>query len=118
MSHIDIKGLDKAAVLAALYNASTPQGRGFLRADPSVMTVDDARQVMGRGDDHAPALREVQAAGGMVVNRKELYFDYVKGRPLKVDLTGDSFDPWLFDRDAGPGKAFAAIAELRASLQT
>lgn len=29
---ISIEGLDKAAVLAALYNASHPQGLGFVHA--------------------------------------------------------------------------------------
>jgi hypothetical protein len=31
---IDISKLDKAAVLAALYNNSKPQGLGFLQATP------------------------------------------------------------------------------------
>jgi hypothetical protein len=34
-----------------------------------------------------------------------LSFDYYFGRPLKVDLSGDEFDPWLYDRDAGTGAA-------------
>jgi hypothetical protein len=34
---IDLKGLNKAAVLAALYNASKPQGMGFLQYDPTPM---------------------------------------------------------------------------------
>ena len=33
MSVIDLIGLDKAAVLAALYNASRPLGMGFVQYD-------------------------------------------------------------------------------------
>ena len=35
---IDISGLDKADVLAALYNNSRPLGLGFLHATPEDMT--------------------------------------------------------------------------------
>jgi hypothetical protein len=95
---ISINGLDKAAVLAALYNSSRPQGLGFLRATPGDMTRDEARQVIIDGDDHG---------------HRDLYFDYVKGRVLKVDLGGDTFDPCLYDRDNGEGAAERVIETLR-----
>jgi hypothetical protein len=42
---IDISKLDKAEVLAALFNASKQQGMGFLDESGAVpMTVEDARQ--------------------------------------------------------------------------
>lgn len=37
------------------------------------------------------------------------YFDYLKGRVMKVDLCGNEFDPWLYDRDNGRGAAARAI---------
>jgi hypothetical protein len=40
---------------------------------------------------------------------------YLKGRVMKVDLSGDSFGPWLYDRDNGDGAAERVIAELRAN---
>ena len=40
-------------------------------------------------------------------------FDYLKGRVLKVNLTGDEFDEWLYDRDCGIGAALKAINSIR-----
>lgn len=37
---VDTRGLKKSAVLAALYNASKPQGLGFLHFDPVPMTTE------------------------------------------------------------------------------
>lgn len=91
---IDISGLDKAAVLRALYNASKQQGLGAL--DPRgrrAMTLPEARAAIEeRGDD--------------------LYFDYLNGRVLKVDLGKDAFDPRLYDRDNGDGAARRALGTL------
>jgi len=84
---IPLKGLDKAKVLAALYNASTPQGMGFLQYDPGPMTVSEARELL----------------------EKHRYFDYLKGRVMKIDLSGDLLDPYLYDRDNGEGAAQRAI---------
>lgn len=103
---IDITGLDKAEVLAALYNAAHPLGMGFLHFDPKPWTVEDARREMGEGDDLQRMFGD-KASG--------LYFDYLKGRVMKVRLDGDAFDERLFDRDNGEGAAAGAIAKLKAS---
>ena len=90
---VSIKGLNKAEVLLALYNASHIQGMGFLSA-VSNYNIEDAREdIEKQGDD--------------------LYFDYLHGRVMKVDINGDEFDPWLFDRDNGEGAAEKAIEKLR-----
>lgn len=91
---IDIKGLDKAEVLAALYNATHQQGMGFmyLRGDLP-MTVEQARE-------------EIKQAPHMC-------FDYLHGRVMKVNISGDEFDSWGFDRDNFDGAAEKAIAPLR-----
>jgi len=106
-----IAGLSKAAVLAALYNASEPQGLGFLQARPGDMTEAEAEALVtpeGAIDDH------VRHFGRLSHQEHRLYFDYVFGRPLKVDLTKDEFDPWGFDRDnGGPGAAEKVVARLR-----
>jgi hypothetical protein len=89
---IDISGLDKVAVLYALYNASHTQGLGFINAVPNY-TYEDCK-------------KDFEAS-------KSKYFDYLHGRVLKVDLSGDEFDPRLYDRDCGEGAAYYAIEELR-----
>lgn len=80
----------KAAVLAALYNASKPQGMGWLQYDSRQMTEEEAENI----------LTDVTS------------FDYVGGRVMKVDLTGDEFDPRLYDRDNGEGAALRSISHL------
>lgn len=93
---ISIRGLDKAAVLAALYNASKQQGFGLRNeAGKKDLTVDEARQY--------------------VDGRDQLSFDYLRGRVMKVDITGNDLYPDLYDRDNGPGAAEAALAELLAN---
>lgn len=87
---IDLKGKDKAVVLAALYNASHPQGLGFLHFDPRPMTTGEAAELLS----------------------EQTYFDYLKGRVMKVNLAGDALDPWLYDRDNGEGAAQRVIDSL------
>lgn len=89
---IDISGLDKGAVLAALYNASRVQGMGFLQAKSGEMTPEE---------------------GAEIIARMGLYFDYLHGKVLKIDLAGDTLDPRLYDRDLGQGAAARAIEGLR-----
>jgi hypothetical protein len=90
---ISIKGMNKARVLAALYNASTPLGMGFLRAKAEPMTEAQAAELLKTGS----------------------YFDYLHGRAMKVDLSGDELDERLYDRDLGQGAAADAIAQVKAA---
>lgn len=85
---ISIAGMDKAAVLAALYNAAKPLGLGWLHYDPTPMTIETARKLLKSG---------------------QTYFDYVGGRVMKVDLAGDEFDSRLYDLDNGEGAAENAL---------
>jgi hypothetical protein len=94
---IDIKGLDKAELLHALYHGTRALGLGRLH-DNSGLTVDDMRAVLAKDEGSA----------------YQYDFDYFAGRPLKCNIGGDSFDPRLYDRDAGPGAAALAVAKLRA----
>lgn len=89
---IDIKDLDKAEVLAELYNSSQVQGMGFLAAKPGEMTAEEARNLIADG----------------------AYFDYLYGKVMKVNLEGDSFDGRLYDRDLGEGAAQRAVDRVRA----
>lgn len=89
---VNIEGLDKAEVLLALYNASHVQGLGFLQEVASY-TINDARIDYNASPDK--------------------YFDYLHGRVLKVHLSENEFDSYLFDRDCGEGAAAKAIEALR-----
>ena len=98
---VDITGLSKAAVLAAMFNASRPQGMGFI----SSLSGPDSLDIEAAEKEIAKTLDCVY-----------LDFDYVFGRPLKLNLTEDSFDPRGFDSDnGGPGAAQKIIDRLRAS---
>lgn len=94
---IDISGLNKAEVLAALYNASKQQGMGFMhRRGAEPMSKEQAEE-------------ELRAAGA------DPYFDYLHGRVMKISLKDDALRTGLYDRDNGEGAAHAALAHL---LQT
>lgn len=88
---IDITGLDKGAVLKALYDNSQPLGMGFIHFVPGPMPLNEAQDIVSRCLD----------------------FDYLKGRILKVDLESDFLDPWGYDRDNGQGAAARAIDAIR-----
>ena len=91
---VDIRGLDKGAVLKALHDGTRPLGMGLLHA-ASELSLKKAQA------DYADLIKD----GGRI--------DYYLGRSIKVDLDGDSIDPIFYDRDAGPGAAASAIARLR-----
>ena len=94
---VDIKGLDKARVLKSLYEHSHVQGIGFLQAVPDgVVTVEHCAELLA----------------------KYSYFDYLHGRVLKVDLSGDEFDERLYDRDCGEGAAQRAVDSVRAEKES
>ncbi len=88
---MNIANLDKAAVLAALYNRAQTQGIAALQYRMETMPLAEARTILGR----------------------QTSFDYLKGRVLKIDLSGDELDTRLYDRDNGPGAAAEAIAPLK-----
>jgi hypothetical protein len=96
---IDISKMDKAEVLAKLYNAARPMGMGMLQARPGDLSIEDARRLL---DDPEPK-------NDMGFSRAEGYFDYLYGRPLKIDLRGDQLHTRLYDRDHGQGAAARAL---------
>lgn len=87
---IDISGYSKEKVLCALYNNSKPLGMGVFQFVPGDMTENQAKEILSKTQD----------------------FDYLFGRLMKVNLSGDSFDPWLYDRDLGEGAAERAIKSI------
>lgn len=93
---VSIKGLDKADVLLTLWNHSQMQGLSFL-AFAKELTKEDAKTAI---TEHTYTDME---------GKTRIYFDYFNGKVMKVDLTGDEFDPYLYDRDNGLGAAQRAI---------
>ena len=91
-NNINIAGLDKAAILAALYNAALSIGAGVFQYNPSPMTVQEARVILSSGTTS---------------------FDYFHGRVVKVNLGQDVLDPRDYNRDNGPGAAERVIDRLR-----
>ena len=91
---VNIEGLFKGAVLAALYNSSPPRafGRsgGLWFAEP----IDPFR-------------------GGELFRERGPRFAELGSRWLYVDLSGDSFDATEYDSHVGEGAAEAAIRPLR-----
>lgn len=87
---MDIKGISKAKVLAALYNASRPQGMGFLQATSDDMSEEKAQGLLDQG---------------------HTYFDYLQGRVMKIDLSGDELRTALYNRDNGFNAAEDVLAD-------
>lgn len=95
----DISKLQKCDVLAALYNRSKPLGFGLAHFTPEDMTTEQAQKIID----------EMKSDG------YPLNFDYLKGRVMKVDLSGDAVDTRLYDRDNGAGVGAGVIDGLRAA---
>jgi hypothetical protein len=88
----------KAIILAALYNnAMCPGAMALFAFEPGhVMTETEAQKII----DDLPADR--------------LYFDYLKGRVMKINLspvTLEALDFRLYDRDNGIGAGYNTALE-------
>lgn len=88
---MDISKLNKAEVLATLYNNARTQGMGMLHYTPEDMTKEQAQQILDEG---------------------QTYFDYLQGRVMKIDLSKDELDTRLYNRDNGQNAAEEALAVL------
>lgn len=88
MREINISEMNKAEVLSRLFNSSRALGMGFLQPHAEPMTTEEAQEMLDSG---------------------QTYFDYVRGRVMKVDLSGDTLRTDLYDRDNGQGAAAAAL---------
>ena len=85
-------GLTKEEVLCALYNNAKSQGLGMFVYESGDMKLEVAEKLL----------------------KYDTSFDYIKGRVLKVDLSGDEgFEEWLYDRDNGEGSAQQALDDYK-----
>lgn len=103
MAMVNIKGLDKAEVLLALWKSSRMQGMSFLGfLATGELTLEQAKKEV-----------EERLNASAVCGERRCYFDYLNGRVLKVDISQDEFDSRLYDRDNGENAAQRAIDKLR-----
>lgn len=89
---MDITGLNKAEVLAALYNNAKAQGFGIFIAEKRDMTIQEAEEILSVTEDK--------------------FFDYLKGRVMKINLAKDEVDTRLYNRDNGVDAAEMAIKRI------
>ena len=89
---ISLEGLDKAVVLAALYNnAKRSHGLLGLHYLPGAMGIEVAREII----------------------KDNKIFNYLQGKALKVDLTGDELDTREYNEYNGEGLAEKIINSIR-----
>lgn len=92
---MNIAKLNKAEILVALYNSAKPLGRGFLHYTPEDMSIEEAQQLL----------------------KESIYFDYIKGRILKVNLGKDELDTFLYNRNNGNGAAENIIVKISKNMR-
>jgi len=90
---MNIEGMNKAKILAGLYNNSRPLGMGMLHFTPEDMTEETAQKLLDDG---------------------QTYFDYLQGRVMKIDLSKDELRTDLYNRDNGEGSAERVIELINA----
>ena len=125
---VNIKGLDKAEVLFALWKGSHAQGMSFLGMVNGGFTLERAQDMIrqirinafkrsGEAPELTPENNDEYIAkfnAWVKTNPNvQLYFDYVEGHVIKCDISGDEFDERLYDRDCGEGRAAEVIDALR-----
>jgi hypothetical protein len=91
---VDISGVDKLQLLKALW--SSQKTASFFTNIPSM----------------APAFDESAASAAIARG----HIDYFSGRAIKADLSGDVAQPYLYDRDAGPGAMQRIVMQLRSGV--
>lgn len=100
--NIDVRGIDKAELLVALFTAANPPiGRGALNYSAyDTLTYDEATEILKGETFDTP------------YSGQPMHVDYVKGRNLKIDLSGDEIDPTKYNAINGDLTAQRAIDDL------
>lgn len=79
---IDISEMNKVDILKTLYDNAKFNGLGMFAFELGDMPITEAIQIMD-----------------MYEMKYNSYFDYLKGRVLKIDLSGPVLNTYLYDRD-------------------
>lgn len=98
MASINIQNIDKAALLAALWQRAQTQGMAMWHTQALDATL--------------PIETVKRDIADLMAVQKKLDFNYYRGRVIKTDISGDTLDPWLYDRDNGAGAAASVVAQL------
>jgi len=88
---LDIKGMDKAKILAELYNAANSIDIDIIKHDATTMSIEEAKELL----------------------KKQKYFNVINGRILKVDLRSDILDTYLYDRNNGKGSGYKVWKKIK-----
>ena len=104
MAMVSIKDIPKVDVLMALWKASRMQGMSFIAY---LQTGDLTRKA---AEEYIELARRTNPDG-----TESIYFDYLNGKVIKVDIGQDEFDPRLYDRDNGENAAQRAIDGIQKS---
>lgn len=91
MAKVSFENLEKAKVLAALYNGAKPSSTDIASYDPNPMSVSEAKQ--------------------LTFNRNN--FDYIKGRILLIIFVGNTFNSKLYNKHNGVDSAEKIIESLK-----
>lgn len=83
--------LEKAKVLAALYNAAKPAGKDIASYDPTPMSYQEAKAISFDRNN----------------------FDYIKGRILLVIFIGNKFNSKLYNKHNGKNAAEMIVSSLK-----
>lgn len=89
---MDITGLDKAQVLAVLYNKAKVQDMGIYRFIKGDMEIKQAQFILDNG---------------------QYDFDYLYGRVMKIDLSGNEVNTCGYNLDNGENSAEKAVNSIR-----
>lgn len=99
---IDISGADKVEVLLRLYNHG--HNDAMMKEKWKDYRLADLAAIQSR---MLPTMTREQAE--RLIAAGDLSFDYLGARKFLVDLSGDTFDEWGYDRDSAPGQARRAL---------
>lgn len=95
---MNIAGLSKAQLLAALFNYAMPPALRFMSTKSEPMTTEQADRIIKQ----------------MLHDKRPLKFDSIEGRSLNIDLSSDETDPTRYNLYNGRATAEHVVASLRA----
>lgn len=92
---IDVSDIPPTMLLTELYANAQVQGLGILHSEAGPLSPEEAETFLANMPQ---------------------YFDYLKGRVMKVEINGKSLRTALYDRDNGQGAALSCVEACRERL--